>query len=104
MYYLRCVAEPADGTQNSPAGGLCWADVGSLDEARTAAEAMAADGGWTITGIEQAGEATIEEFGPEGQGFFRRAEEWGVYMVMYTCPAEAAAWHSEAKPPSVPST
>ncbi len=49
---------------------------------------MAADSGWTITTTEEEGEATIDDFMPEGQDFFRRAVERGVYMVMYTYPTE----------------
>jgi hypothetical protein len=51
---------------------------------------MARDGGWQVESIEEAAEAAIEEFQGPGRDFYRRAQAEGVFMVLYTWPAEAS--------------
>lgn len=89
MFFLRFVAKSLTDESRGGAIGLCWADVASIDDARFAADAMAADGGWAIESVEEASEVAIDEFDDTGREFFRRAELQGAYMAMYTWPAEA---------------
>jgi hypothetical protein len=89
VFFLRCALEPAEGSTRGAAVGHCWSDLGSLDEARFAAIAMAGDAGWAITAFEAVDEVVIEEFDEAEREHFQRAEVWGVSMVVYTDPAAA---------------
>jgi hypothetical protein len=82
VFFLRCALEPAEASTRGAAVGHCWSDLGSLDEARFAASAMAGDAGRAITAFEGADEVVIEEFDEAGREHFQRGEAWGVYMVL----------------------
>jgi hypothetical protein len=96
IFYFRFFGRPKESnTEAADKGGAyinCWINRESQEEAESYARGSIADEDWTIVNLEEAFEASGEDYAQdeEGMAYFKQAEVDDEVFVFHTYPIDAA--------------